>query len=61
MSWLSSHMTNGRADSPIMFETLKALVIGLGSGACDEMFACDLKSLVHARKLARQKRSTKGT
>lgn len=61
MSWLSSHITNGQADSPIMFECLKALVIGLGNGSCKEMFPCDSSDVIYARKQTRQKRSTSNT
>lgn len=57
MSWLSSRLTNGQADSPIMFECLKALIIGLGNGMCEENFTCDSNLIQNARKVTREKRS----
>lgn len=57
MSWLSSRLTNGKADSPIMFECLKALIIGLGNGVCEENFTCDSNIIRNGRKLTREKRS----
>lgn len=59
MSWLSSRLTNGKADSPIMFECLKALIIGLGNGMCEENFTCDSNVILNGRKSTREKRSAK--
>ncbi|XP_031631439.1 uncharacterized protein LOC116345865 [Contarinia nasturtii] len=59
MSWLSSRITTGQINSPIMFECLKALIIGLGDGVCEENFQCDSNIIANNRKLTRQMRSTK--
>lgn len=49
MSWLSSRLTNGQTDSPLMFECLKALTIGLGNGMCDQIFTCDSNLIANGR------------
>lgn len=49
MSWLSSRLTNGHTDSPLMFECLKALTMGLGNGECDQMFTCDSNLITNGR------------
>lgn len=59
MSWLSSHITSEQIVSPIMFECLKALVVGLGGGVCEENFPCNSNIIVSNRKLTRRMRSTK--
>lgn len=58
MSWLSTRLTNGKADSPIMFECLKALIIGLGNGMCEENFRCDSIVILNDRKSTQNKHST---
>lgn len=58
MSWLSSHLTDGQVDSPMMFDCLKALIYGLGNGMCEEVYTCDSKIIANSRKLSRLKRSS---
>lgn len=41
MSWLSPRLGKRQSESPLMFECLKALTIGLGNGVCEQIFTCE--------------------
>lgn len=55
MSWLSPRLGARETQSPLMFECLKALTIGLGNGDCELVFECDVNIIQNNKKLKRQK------
>lgn len=55
ISWISPRLGKKQSESPLVFECLKALTIGLGNGACEQIFTCETNIIQNNKQTKRQK------